>query len=113
MMEQTWMWIGFNVFVLTMFAVDLFVFTRKRTRSMCGRPPRGASSGSPSPCYSGAASMRSWDARPASSTSAGYVIEKSLSVDNIFVFVLIFCVLPRTGALPAPRPVLGRCSGRS
>jgi hypothetical protein len=25
-MEQTWLWIGFNVFVLVMLAVDLFVF---------------------------------------------------------------------------------------
>ena len=34
--------------------------------------------------------MRSWDATPGWRYFAGYLIEKALSVDNVFVFVLIF-----------------------
>jgi hypothetical protein len=41
-MEQTWLWIGFNVFVLVMLAVDLFVFHRDarevRGGSQVGEP---------------------------------------------------------------------------
>ena len=29
MIDQTWLWIGFNVFVLLMLALDLGVFNRK------------------------------------------------------------------------------------
>ncbi len=28
-MDQAWLWIGFNVFVLAMLAVDLFVFHKE------------------------------------------------------------------------------------
>ena len=38
---------------------------------------------------------------------AGYLIEKALSVDNIFVFVLIFSYFARARRLPAPGAVLG------
>ncbi len=37
----------------------------------------------------------------------GYLIEKSLSVDNIFVFALIFSYFAVPAAVPAPRAVLG------
>ena len=43
---------------------------------------------------------------------AGYVIEKALSVDNIFVFVLIFGFFRVPPALSASRAVLGRSSAR-
>ena len=39
---------------------------------------------------------------------AGYLIEKSLSVDNIFVFALIFAYFAVPAGLPAPGAVLGR-----
>ena len=38
----------------------------------------------------------------------GYVIEKSLSVDNVFVWAVILVVFRRPAGLPAPGPVLGR-----
>jgi tellurite resistance protein TerC len=95
-----WLWIGFNLFVLAMLALDLGVFHRK-SHAVSGRE----------------ASIWSlvwislslvfntiiyflWDKMmPGSSYTnrdaalaffTGYLIEKSLSVDNIFVFILIF-----------------------
>ena len=83
-------WIGFNVFVLLMLAVDLGIFNRKAhmvsvkeaiiwtavwiTLAMCFN-----------------ALIYYWQGHAkALEFFTGYVIEKSLSVDNIFVFVLIF-----------------------
>jgi tellurite resistance protein TerC len=90
-------WIFFNVFVLVMLAIDLGVFNRKAHEVKIKEaliwsgvwialalafnlglyyyytPPEGYTS-----------------AESALQFLTGYVIEKSLSVDNIFVFVLIF-----------------------
>ncbi len=88
--DMVWVWIGFNVFVLAMLALDLGIFHR----------------------HSHAVEMREaitwsvvWIALSLSFNLllyfwmgseialqflTGYLIEKSLSVDNIFVFVLIF-----------------------
>lgn len=83
-------WIYFNVFVLLMLALDLGVFNRKAhevtikeaviwtgvwiTLAMCFN-----------------ALIYYWQGQAkALEFFTGYVIEKSLSVDNIFVFVLIF-----------------------
>ena len=43
---------------------------------------------------------------------SGYLIEKSLSIDNIFVIALIFAHFRVPARLPAPRAVLGR-AGRA
>src|SRR6266508_1199080 len=70
MFEGTiWLWIGFNLFVLSMLALDLglYLFWDKV---------------SPASDYS--------NSEAALAFFTGYLIEKSLSVDNIFVFVLIF-----------------------
>jgi hypothetical protein len=42
----------------------------------------------------------------------GYLVEKSLSVDNVFVFALIFTLLSYSCEVSAPDPVLGnyRCA---
>ena len=90
MTDNLWLWIGFNVFVLLMLALDLGVFHRKAhvvtfKESMAWTvvwvtlallfnlgvwhymgPQRGIE------------------------FFTGYVIEKSLSVDNVFVFALLF-----------------------
>ena len=44
-MDQTWLWVGFNVFVLAMLAVDLWVFHKDAHEVTSRRPRRGASSG--------------------------------------------------------------------
>ena len=95
-----WLWIGFNLFVLAMLALDLGVFHRKSH----------AVSGKEALIWSlvwislslvfNAVIYFFWDQMSPNSTYTnseaalafltGYLIEKSLSVDNIFVFILIF-----------------------
>ena len=41
----------------------------------------------------------------------GYLIEMSLSVDNLFVFLLIFTFFQGTEKVSAPRAVLGNLMG--
>jgi tellurite resistance protein TerC len=83
-------WIGFNAFVLGMLALDLGVFHREaKTVSI-----KSAA------IWSGiwvALAMAfnlwiwfTWGKGPALEFLTGYLIEKSLSVDNIFVFVILF-----------------------
>ena len=95
-----WLWIGFNLFVLAMLALDLGIFHRK-SHTVSGKEAL---------TWSlvwillslvfNAVIYFFWDRMmPESSYSnreaalaffTGYLIEKSLSVDNIFVFILIF-----------------------
>jgi tellurite resistance protein TerC len=100
-MEGTiWLWIGFNVFVLFMLALDLGVFHR-HSHVVSTREAAIWSV-----VWIGLAMLFNagiyfyWDVLSPQSTYTnseaslafftGYLIEKSLSVDNIFVFVLIF-----------------------
>jgi tellurite resistance protein TerC len=89
-MDQAWLWLGFNTFVLALLALDLFVFHRDAHEVR----PREAAAwsavwitfalvfGGGVYVYMGRAAGLEF--------FAGYLIEKALSVDNIFVFVLIF-----------------------
>ena len=95
-----WLWIGFNVFVLAMLALDLGVFHRK-AHAVSGREALAWSVVwiSLSLVFNSAIYFY-WDRMVPASTYTnseaalafftGYLIEKSLSVDNIFVFILIF-----------------------
>ena len=88
--ERLFLWIGFNVFVLGMLALDLGVFHRKaRTISI-----KEASVWSVVwVCLAMIFNMGiyfAWGAEKALEFLTGYVIEKSLSVDNLFVFLMIF-----------------------
>jgi tellurite resistance protein TerC len=95
-----WLWVGFNVFVLAMLALDLGVFHRK-SHAVSGRQALIWSivwitlslvfntviyfywdRMMPESTYS--------NSEAALAFLTGYLIEKSLSVDNIFVFILIF-----------------------
>lgn len=100
-MEQSiWLWIGFNLFVLAMLALDLGVFHRK-SHAVSGREALIWSVVwiSLSLVFN-AVIYFFWDRMMPDSTYTnseaalafftGYLIEKSLSVDNIFVFILIF-----------------------
>ena len=98
--DTIWLWVGFNVFVLAMLALDLGVFHRKAhvlsvkeaaiwsvvwiSLSMVFNVGlyffwHNLSPNSPLS-----------DSEAALAFFTGYLIEKSLSVDNIFVFVLLF-----------------------
>ncbi len=90
MSNQVWMWVAFNAFVLVMLPVDLGVLHRRSHEVTLQEAL----------LWSGiwialallfALGVYSWDGpQPALEFLTGYLIEKSLSVDNIFVFVLIF-----------------------
>ena len=49
----------------------------------------------------------SWAGRPRWSSAAGYLVEEALSVDNLFVFILIFGYFKVARRAAAPRAVLG------
>src|SRR5437763_6103522 len=85
-----WLWIGFNAFVLIMLAIDLGIFHRTaHTVSL-----KEATIGSfvwilLSLLFN--AGLYFWQGPEiALQFLTAYLIEKSLSVDNIFVFVLLF-----------------------
>ncbi len=90
MTETHWLWIGFNLFVLMMLALDLGVFHRRaHVVSM-------KESLTWTVVWIGLAMMFNvgiWHyagSQKAAEFLAGYVLEKSLSVDNVFVFALLF-----------------------
>ncbi len=83
-------WIGFNLFVLAMLAVDLLVFHRKPHEVSLKEALLWSA------VWIGLAlafnvGVYFWQGKqPALEFLTGYLIEKSLSVDNIFVFLMIF-----------------------
>lgn len=83
-------WVGFNVFVILMLALDLGVFNRKA--HLISIKEALIWSGVwvlLAMCFN--ALIYYWQGQAkALEFFTGYVIEKSLSMDNIFVFVLIF-----------------------
>jgi len=90
LLGNIWLWIGFNVFVLAMLALDLGVFHRKaHTVSITEASiwsivwiTLALTFNAGLYFFSGPESALQF--------FTGYLIEKSLSVDNIFVFVLLF-----------------------
>ncbi|MGV3589855.1 MAG: TerC family protein [Adhaeribacter sp.] len=87
---NNWFWIGFNVFVLLMLALDLGVFNRKA--HVVSVKEALTWSGvwiCLSLVFNGLIYYWFGESK-AVEFLTGYVLEKTLSVDNIFVFVLIF-----------------------
>jgi tellurite resistance protein TerC len=88
--ERLLIWIAFNVFVLGMLALDLGVFHRK-AHAVTMRE-----AGIWSVVWIALAMVFNlgiyfaWGQEKALEFLTGYVIEKSLSVDNLFVFLMIF-----------------------
>lgn len=100
-MEQSvWLWVGFNLFVLAMLALDLGVFHRKSHAVSSKEALTWSLVWISLSLVFNAVIYFFWDRMmPESSYTnseaalaffTGYLIEKSLSVDNIFVFILIF-----------------------
>lgn len=85
-----WKWASFNAFVLGMLALDLCVFHR-RPREMTVKEALGW-------CAMWIALALTWNAgiyfwlgpHKALEFLTGYAVEESLSVDNLFVFLLMF-----------------------
>jgi tellurite resistance protein TerC len=88
--DQVWLWGAFNVFVVAMLAIDLFVFHRK-AHEVRAREAAAWSVVWVTLALLFGGGVYLWMG-PAAGLEyfTGYVIEKALSVDNIFVFVLIF-----------------------
>lgn len=99
MANELWLWIGFNVFVLAMLALDLGVFHRKAEAIKVRHALVWSA------IWIGVALafnlvLYFWrGSELALQFLAGYLIERSLSVDNIFVFLLIFAYFKVPNAL--------------
>ena len=85
-----WLWIGFNAFVLAMLALDLGVFHRKSHEVSMREAATWSAVWVALALVFNAGLYYFRGATPALEFFTGYLIEKSLSVDNIFVFALIF-----------------------
>ena len=90
MTTSFWLWTGFNLFVLAMLAIDLGVFHRK-SHTVGFREALGWTAAwiTLALCFN----VGVWHfAGPAKALEffTGYVIEYSLSADNVFVFALLF-----------------------
>jgi tellurite resistance protein TerC len=89
-MDQLWLWIAFNVFVVAMLAIDLFVFHREAHEVRAREAAAWSLVWIALAVLFGAGVYRFMGREAGLEYFAGYLIEKALSVDNIFVFVLIF-----------------------
>ena len=83
-------WIAFNVFVLAMLALDLGVFHRKAHAVSLKEAGAWSAVWIALSLVFGAGLWHFEGKEPALQYLTGYLIEKSLSVDNIFVIALIF-----------------------
>lgn len=89
-MDSLWLWVAFNAFVLAMLALDLLVF-HKQAHEVRSREALAWSLFWIALALLFGVGVYQFMGRDlALEYFAGYVIEKALSVDNIFVFVLIF-----------------------
>ncbi|KHK01682.1 Integral membrane protein TerC [Desulfovibrio sp. TomC] len=88
--ETAWMWIGFNLLVLILLALDLGVLHRKG-REIGVREALLLSFGYVVLALAfGGCVYHFLGPQAGTEYITGYLIEKSLSIDNIFVFVLVF-----------------------
>lgn len=89
-MHDAWLWIGFNLFIIVLLALDLGVLHRK-PREISVREALWLSLGYVALAAIFAVGVFMWRGNQAGlEFLTGYAIEKSLSLDNVFVFVLIF-----------------------
>jgi tellurite resistance protein TerC len=88
--DQLWLWVGFNVFVLAMLAVDLFVFHKEAHEVTSTEAAAWTIVWVMLAVIFGAGVYAFMGRDAGLEYFAGYLIEKALSVDNVFVFVLIF-----------------------
>ena len=89
-MDQWWFWIAFNLFVLAMLAVDLFVFHKEAHEVRVREAATWSVVWIALAVLFGAGVYRFMGRDAGLEYFTGYLIEKALSVDNIFIFVLIF-----------------------
>jgi len=88
--ERIVLWIAFNVFVLGMLALDLGIFHRKAHTVSIKEAASWSAVWIVLALIFNAGILVWWDRELALEFLTGYIIEKSLSVDNLFVFLMIF-----------------------
>jgi tellurite resistance protein TerC len=88
--ERLFLWIAFNVFVLGMLALDLGVFHRKAHTVSIKEASIWSVVWVCLAMIFNVGVYFAWGSEKALEFFTGYVIEKSLSVDNLFVFLMIF-----------------------
>lgn len=84
------LWISFNVFVLGMLAIDLGIFHRKAHAVSMKEAATWSAVWIALALIFNAGIYYAWGKDKALEFLTGYVIEKALSVDNLFVFLMIF-----------------------
>ena len=89
-MDTAWAWIGFNVFVLAMLALDLGVFNRKAHTISAKEAAAWSIVWVTLALIFNAGIYQFYGPQAGLEFLTGYLIEKALSVDNIFVFLLVF-----------------------
>jgi tellurite resistance protein TerC len=90
MTETVWLWVGFNLFILAMLALDLGVFHRKSHVVSLKESLGWTFTWVALAMVFNAGVWKFAGSAKALEFFTGYVIEKSLSVDNVFVFALLF-----------------------
>ncbi len=90
MTNNLWLWIGFNVFVLLMLALDLGVFHRKAHVVTFKESMAWTVVWVTLALIFNLVVWHYMGPQKGLEFFTGYVIEKSLSVDNVFVFALLF-----------------------
>ena len=93
MTDNAWLWIGFNVFVLAMLALDLGVFHRKAHIVSIRESVVWTLIWIALAMIFNLGIAHYMGSAKALEFFTGYVIEKSLSVDNIFVISTIFAAM--------------------
>ena len=90
MTESLWLWIGFNLFILVMLALDLGVFHRHARVVSLRESLAWTGAWVALALVFNAGVWHYAGPQKALEFFTGYLIEKSLSVDNVFVFALLF-----------------------
>jgi tellurite resistance protein TerC len=90
MIDTIWLWVGFNAFVLVMLALDLGVFHRKAHVVSLRESLTWTAVWVTMAMIFNAGIWHFSGSEKALEFFTGYVIEKSLSVDNVFVIALLF-----------------------
>ena len=90
MAQPLWVWVGFNLCVLAILAIDLGVFHRKAHEVSVREAAGWTITWISLSLLFNFGIYRFMGAKAGLEFLTGYLIEQALSVDNIFVFVLIF-----------------------
>jgi len=89
-MVQLWLWIGFGLFIVAMLAIDLGVLNRKAHVISLKEAARWSVAVVIAAAIFDALIFHEQGTRAGLEFLTGYLIELALSVDNVFVFILIF-----------------------